>query len=157
FPTASGLGLPPLFTLFKRRWKGWVAILAPGMTGELMVGGETRQIADVLAAPGPKKKKGDWRAVPVGPGDWGGLRLRAPALFFQLPAAEEALPCAPAGPGFVRASSTFSFTLHAVAVACTFLFSTWPPPGASTLGGYVIKISQQTPPPPQPQPEKKPL
>jgi outer membrane biosynthesis protein TonB len=159
FPTASGLGLPPLFTLFRRRWKGWVAILAPGMTGELTVGGETRKIADILEAPEAKKKRksGDWRAVAIAPGDWGVVRLRDHGFFFQLTPREELLPHREREPGYVRPSSAYSFTVHAIVVAITFLFSTWPPPGASTLGGYVIKISQQTPQPQAPPPEKKPV
>jgi len=161
FPTAGNLGLPPLFTLFRRGWRGWTAILAPGMTGEISVGGETRPIAEIVNADDTKlkkRRKGDWRAVAISAGDWGVVKLRDHAFFFQLTAREVEVPASggPA-PGYVRPSSVYSFTVHAVLCAATFLFSTWPPPEAATLGGYVIQISQTTPHPPPPPPEKKPL
>src|SRR5262249_13177853 len=98
-----------------------------------------------------------WRAVAVGPGDWGVVRLRDHGFFFQLTPREAILPIQGRGPGYVRPSSAYSATLHGIIVACTFLFSTWPPPGASSLGRYVIKISRSPPPPRPPPPEKKPL
>src|SRR5215468_10845250 len=77
FPTAGNLGLPPLFTLFRRGWKGWRAILAPGMAGEVSVGGETRPIEEILGAPDLKarRRKADWRAVALSAGDWGVVKL----------------------------------------------------------------------------------
>jgi hypothetical protein len=159
FITAGDLGLPPLFTLFKKGWKGWRATLAPGMTGELTVGGATRGVADVLHTEAPRKKKkgGEWRAVPLAAGDWGVVRLADHAFFFQITPPEAPIR-APVGaaPGTVRASSIYSFVLHALVVASTFLFATWPPPGATSLGGYVIQISQTTRRLPPPPPEKKP-
>lgn len=160
FATASDLGLPPLFTLFRKGWKGWRAILAPGMDGDVCVGGETRPINDIVSAPDPKarKRKAGWRAVALSAGDWGVVKLRDHSFFFQLTPRESAVPAASGPqPGYVRPSGWYSFALHAVIVATTFLFSTWPPPAASTLGGYVIQISQTTPHPPPPPPEKKPL
>jgi hypothetical protein len=157
FATAGDLGLPPLFTLFRKAWKGWLAILAPGMTGELHIGAENRPIAEILAAPAAKRrKKRDWRAVALAPGDWGIVRLRDHGFFFQITAREAGLPSRPHDPGYVRPSGTYSAVLHALAVASTFLFATWPPPGASGLGGYVIQIAQSTPHPTAPPPEKKP-
>src|SRR5512144_805697 len=93
FGTAD-LGLPPLFTLFRRGWKGWTAILAPGMEGELSVGGETRPIAEIVSAPDTKlkKRKGDWRAVAIAAGDWGVVKVRNHTFFFQLTPRESAIP-----------------------------------------------------------------
>src|SRR5262249_56408380 len=48
FPTAGNLGLPPLFKLFRKKWKGWTVTLAPGMTGDLCVGGETPPVPNIL-------------------------------------------------------------------------------------------------------------
>src|SRR5215470_11142722 len=78
FPTAGNLGLPPLFTLFRRGWRGWSAILAPGMDGELSVGGETRPIGEIVRASDGslKRRKGDWQAVAISPGDWGVVKLK---------------------------------------------------------------------------------
>lgn len=160
FPTAGNLGLPPLFKLFRKGWKGWTVTLAPGMTGDLCVGGETRPIADILSAGDVKlkKRKGDWRAALLSAGDWGIVRLREHAFFFQLTPREAEVPTgASAATGYIGQSNAYSFTLHAVIVASTYLFATWPPPTASPLGGYVIQISQATPHPPPPPPEKKPL
>jgi hypothetical protein len=126
------------------------------MTGDLRVGGETRPIAEILAAPAPKRRRRrDWRAVALAPGDWGVVRLRDHGFFFQIASREDTLPSRPHDPGYVRPSSTYSMVVHAIAVASTFLFATWPPPGASSLGGYVIQIAQSTPRPAAPPPEKK--
>src|SRR5215470_5561060 len=66
------LGLPKLYALFSRGWKGWRVALGPGMKGEVNVSGETQAIEDVLAADAAaakKKKRTDWRAVALSPGD----------------------------------------------------------------------------------------
>jgi outer membrane biosynthesis protein TonB len=146
FATAE-LGLPPLFKLFRRRWRGWSIVLAPGMSGELCVDGETRLVEDVLAAAEPgKKRSSDWRAVALAPRDWGVVRVRDHGFFFQIAAPEQRLVSKPPRPLiYGRPSSLYSFALHAVLVGVTFLFNTWPPPSGSTLGGYVIHLSQQAP------------
>ncbi len=146
--TTPDVGLPALFKLFRRRWRGWSLVLAPGMAGELSVGGEVRKVDDILAGPEPgkKKSKGDWRAVTLSARDWGVVRLGDHGFFFQLAAPEAPLPGSPwRRPGFVAPSSLYSFSWHAIFVGITFLFATWPPPGGSTLGGYVIHLSEQAP------------
>jgi hypothetical protein len=159
--TTPELGLPPLFKLFRKKWRGWVVLLAPGMTGEVSVGGEVRRIDDILAGAEPKRRRGrgpagEWRQVALSPRDWGVVRLGDHSFFFQLAPPERKLVGGNARrPGYVPPSSLYSITLHSILVAVTFLFSTWPPPGGSTLGGYVIHLSEQVPKIPPPQEKKK--
>lgn len=161
FVTAADLGLPPLFTLFRKSRRGWVANLAPGMTGELHVGGEDRGVAAVLAAPPPgtaQRGHGEWRRIALTAGDWGIVRLRDHAFLFQLGPRSTTLPRAPwQGPGFLAPSSAYSSVLHGLLVACTYLFATWPPPGDASLGGYMIHVAQATPHAAAPPPEKRAL
>jgi TonB family protein len=149
-PDYADVGLPPLFRLFRRSWGRWRAVLAPGMSGEVTVGGERRAVGDLLDAPAPKRRRhAAWRALTLGPGDWGVVRLGAVAFFFQL-AAPEPLVTGAARTRFLywRPSQAYSFALHGLLLALTVLFNTWPPPGGSTLGGYVIHLSTQVPKPP---------
>ena len=156
FGTAE-LGLPPLFRLFRKRWRGWSVVLAPGMSGELCVDGETRLVEDVLAAAETgKRRSSDWRAVALSPRDWGVVRMKDHGFFFQIAPPEERLAHDPPRRLiYGRHSSLYAFTLHVVLVGVAFLFNTWPPPSGSTLGGYVIHLSQQAPQVVEPK-EKKP-
>jgi hypothetical protein len=56
----------------------------------------------------------------------------------------------------VQQSALYSLAVAALLVAVIFMFSSWPPPGGSTLGGYVIHLSEQLPKIPPPQEKKKP-
>jgi hypothetical protein len=151
-PDCSNLGLPPLFKLFRRSLSGWRLVLAPGMSGSLTLGREERSVDQILEAPEPKRRFGrgtGWRAVAIGPGDWGVVGVGNVSFVFSLTAPEGGLGGAPRTPLiYTRPSQLYSFTLHALLVGLTFLFSTWPPPGGSSLGGYVIHLSTHAPPPP---------
>ncbi|HKA88458.1 MAG TPA: AgmX/PglI C-terminal domain-containing protein [Haliangiales bacterium] len=154
------LGLPPLYALFSRGWKGWRVALGPGMKGEVNVAGETQPIEDILAVDeGVKKRRRrtEWRAVALSPGDWGVVKLGADAehsFFFQVGPVERKIPTPPTPfHGDTIQSWGLSIVFHAAAFALTFLFLTWPPPGGSVLGGYVIHLSQQ--PPKAPEKDKK--
>lgn len=154
-PDFSELGLPPLFKLFRRSWRKWHLVLAPGMSGEITAGSEKRRVEDILEAPEPKGwaarrgRQAGWRAVELTPRDWGLLNIGPVSFFFQLAAPEAEVTGYTRTPfPYWRPSQLYSLSLHALLVGITFLFNTWPPPGGSTLGGYVIHLSTQVPPPP---------
>src|SRR5262249_30286014 len=146
------LGLPALYALFSKAWRGWRVALGPGMAGEISVSGDVQPVADILSSDdgGKKKRKGsDWRAVPLTPGDWGLIRMGPDGehgFFFQITPKENRIP-APQYPwhGDTLQSWGLSVVFHSALLALTLLFLTWPPPNGSTLGGYVIHLSQQPP------------
>jgi len=78
------------------------------------------------------------------------------SFFFQLVPKEPRIPTPPTPfHGDTVQSWGLSLVFHGALYALTFLFLTWPPPGGSILGGYVIHLSQQPPKVPEKKEKKK--
>ena len=74
--TPAVLGNRQKFRLARPRRGAYVVELAPGMRGEITQDGQPLAVADVLAGPAKRRRKGDLREVTIGPGDRARILLR---------------------------------------------------------------------------------
>jgi TonB family protein len=91
--------LPRRYTMFRRGKTGYVLTLGDRMTGKLSLGGVTKGVVEFLREGGeavdrPDGAAGSFRALPLGPGDWGIVHIDGDAdhtIFFQFTSPEPAL------------------------------------------------------------------
>jgi hypothetical protein len=74
--TPPVLGSRQKFRLARPKRGGYVVELAPGMRGDIHQGGQQIAVAEVLAGPQTRRRKGDVREVTIEPGDRARILLR---------------------------------------------------------------------------------
>lgn len=157
------LGLPPSFAMFRPSAKGYVLTLGQGMSGRLHLGGQEQAVEEFVAGGGPVDRAegsaGSFRAVPVGPGDWGIVKLDGEGhhtVVFQFTAPEEKLPANHFQDGeLLRPSFAFSLFLHGVLLALVWVFLDYRPNRMVVTGiheamtGYLVRRPEPIVPPPE--------
>jgi hypothetical protein len=157
------LRLPPKFEILRPGARGYVLTLSSGMGGSVSIGGAEMPVEEFIrkGSGGAHGSEGDFRATPVGPGDWGVIHLDGEGdhtFFFQF--VEEEPPLPPPiwvlGPTLAPALA-FAIILHGILVTVTFLLkddghSFLFPGGRDLMTAYLV----ERPPEPPPEEKKKP-
>ncbi len=131
---AADIGLPPNFQLFRHGERGYVLTLGLGMGGEIFLGGRLQKVADVVAGGGAlggtEGSAGSFRAIPVGPGDWGVLHLDGTGehvVFFQFVTPDAPIPRSTFDDELLLPAFIFSMALHALFMTSNWYFVHNPP------------------------------